>query len=358
MIFRLASRLRCSKRRLALHPILAISCLSASIIAIDQVSAQAIAAPTGVAASAGETQALLVWNTVTGATGYNVYRSTTSGYVKVNTTDPVAANAYIDSSLTNGTAYYYVVTALSGATESANSTQVSASPLVQDTYWTVTQPSTINAPAPTITSDATGISCSSGSTLMTSALVAGSTANSISAAANYSGTWTFTWTGTSWPSLYVISENLSAMYSASVNSGNGTASVSLTGGSTLISAAFPTSATEITTTPSTNVTFNTSDLTAPVFTTASTSHVAGNTPPNGSTSGTSIGWSETLSNNTSKTTAYTQAWFQSHFASPSSVVLTFTLPAQDITTSAALTSTSSTANVSAAATVSDIYSGL
>ncbi len=73
------------------------------------------AAPTGLAATAGEEQVELDWNdnSESDLDGYNVYRSTTSGsgYSKVNT-GLVSTSNYTDTGLTNGTTYYYVVTAV------------------------------------------------------------------------------------------------------------------------------------------------------------------------------------------------------------------------------------------------------
>jgi hypothetical protein len=62
-------------------------------------------------------------------TGYNVYSGTVSGgpYTKLTST-PVAATNYTDSNVTDGTTYYFVVTAVnSDNQESAYSTQASAS---------------------------------------------------------------------------------------------------------------------------------------------------------------------------------------------------------------------------------------
>jgi bacillopeptidase F len=52
-------------------------------------------------------------SSTTTVTGYNVYRSTTngSGYVKINSS-PVTLLAYTDSTVANGTTYFYVATAV------------------------------------------------------------------------------------------------------------------------------------------------------------------------------------------------------------------------------------------------------
>jgi hypothetical protein len=84
-------------------------------------------APTNLTATPGNQQVSLTWSASSGATSYNVKRATNNGgpYTQVaNTTVPNDT----DSSLTNGTTYYYVVSALNSAGESANSSQVSATP--------------------------------------------------------------------------------------------------------------------------------------------------------------------------------------------------------------------------------------
>ena len=85
-------------------------------------------APTGPVATPGNAQVVLSWTASSGATGYKVKRSTTSGtgYATIGT--PGTA-AYADTSAVNGTTYYYVVSATNSAGESvANSPQVSATP--------------------------------------------------------------------------------------------------------------------------------------------------------------------------------------------------------------------------------------
>ena len=85
------------------------------------------AAPTGLQATAGNAQVSLSWTASAGATGYHVKRSTTSGSGYAQIAAPTTTS-YTDTGLTNGTTYYYVVSALNAAGEGANSSQVSASP--------------------------------------------------------------------------------------------------------------------------------------------------------------------------------------------------------------------------------------
>ena len=72
---------------------------------------------------------VLTWNASTSSVaGYNVYRGTVSGgpYTKINSA-LVTALTYTDSTVQNGTTYYYVTTAVdSGGTESVHSNEVSA----------------------------------------------------------------------------------------------------------------------------------------------------------------------------------------------------------------------------------------
>jgi len=85
-------------------------------------------APTGVAATAADQQVSLTWNATGPATGYNVKRSLTSGgpYTVIATNQSTAS--YTDTGLTNGTAYYYVVSALYAGGQSANSLAAGATP--------------------------------------------------------------------------------------------------------------------------------------------------------------------------------------------------------------------------------------
>ena len=88
---------------------------------------QVPAAPAGLMATAGNAQVSLTWSASTGATSYHLKRSTTNGGPYTQIAAPTAAT-FTDTGLTNGTTYFYVVSALNSAGESANSTQASAAP--------------------------------------------------------------------------------------------------------------------------------------------------------------------------------------------------------------------------------------
>ena len=85
------------------------------------------AAPAGLTATAGDGSVALNWSASATATNYFVKRSTVSGsgYSAVATNTSLT---FTNTGLSNGTLYYYVVSALNGAGESTNSTQVSARP--------------------------------------------------------------------------------------------------------------------------------------------------------------------------------------------------------------------------------------
>jgi fibronectin type 3 domain-containing protein len=325
------------------------------------VLATATTIASGLVATPGEQQVLLTWQPVQNATGYNVYRSTSSGgtYTKITTTAPSVANAYIDTGRTNGTTYYYYVKAIVGGVEGTASALASAAPLAQDTYWTVTPPSNRNSPTPSMTANTSAFSIGHGTTLMTSATVVGpvSSSTSTQSQAACSGTWTFTWTGSSWPSLYTITRLQKQIYAASVNAGNGSASVANTGSNTLVSATWPTSASAILAVPAVTATFNTADLNTPSLSSATNIHIAGPMTAPGTTTGAATGWSENINNLTSTVTGYTTPWFQSRFSSPSAIVLTFTVPSSDITVNANLTSAISTGSSVGQSVIEDIFGG-
>lgn len=83
--------------------------------------------PTGLTATIGDSTVTLAWTASNGATGYHVKRATTSGGPYTQMSAPTSPG-YTDSSVTNGTTYYYVVSAMNAAGESANSAEVAATP--------------------------------------------------------------------------------------------------------------------------------------------------------------------------------------------------------------------------------------
>ncbi|HEX6901407.1 MAG TPA: choice-of-anchor B family protein [Thermoanaerobaculia bacterium] len=106
------------------------------IVHVDPVAAPG--ASSGLAATPGNAQATLTWTAASGATGTSVYRSTSSGgpYTAVKTN--VIGTSYTDTGLTNGTAYFYVVTGTNAEGEGASSNQASATPTAASTPTTVT----------------------------------------------------------------------------------------------------------------------------------------------------------------------------------------------------------------------------
>jgi fibronectin type 3 domain-containing protein len=83
--------------------------------------------PANLTATAGDATVAVSWNASDGATGYNLRRASASGgpYTVIAT---LSATTYVDTAVTNGTTYYYVVSSIKGSAESGNSAQVSATP--------------------------------------------------------------------------------------------------------------------------------------------------------------------------------------------------------------------------------------
>ena len=99
--------------------------------------------PTSVTAFADNNDVVVQWVGSRKASGYHIKRSTTSGggagYTTIATyTPPTGPNyfsviPYSDATASNGTTYYYVVSSLDAAGESANSSQASATPAAVST---------------------------------------------------------------------------------------------------------------------------------------------------------------------------------------------------------------------------------
>ncbi len=106
------------------------------------------AAPTGISATGGANQATISWSAVTGATSYNVYWSTTSGVTATTGTRIAGVSSpFVQTGLAASTAYFYVVTAVNSAGESAPSVQASA---------------TTDAPTATVPAAPTGVTATGG----------------------------------------------------------------------------------------------------------------------------------------------------------------------------------------------------
>jgi autotransporter-associated beta strand protein len=108
---------------------------SASWLGVDMVRFDYVnpapAAPTGLAAIAGNATVALDWadNTESDLANYNVYRSLTPGGPYSLMATNIATSNYSDNSVTNGTTYYYAVAAVDvGGMESAKSSETSATP--------------------------------------------------------------------------------------------------------------------------------------------------------------------------------------------------------------------------------------
>ncbi len=84
--------------------------------------------PSNLAAAAEDGQVRLTWEASAGADSYRVKRSTVSGGPYTTVAEGIAGTSHVDAGLTNGTTYYYVVTAVNAHGESDPSSQASATP--------------------------------------------------------------------------------------------------------------------------------------------------------------------------------------------------------------------------------------
>ncbi|NDI33805.1 DNRLRE domain-containing protein [Chengkuizengella sediminis] len=84
--------------------------------------------PIGFTATQGNGEVQLNWDVNTGVDSYNIKRSEVSGGPYSIISSGVTTSSYTDTNVNNGTTYYYVVSAVNGSGESANSNEVVATP--------------------------------------------------------------------------------------------------------------------------------------------------------------------------------------------------------------------------------------
>ena len=85
-------------------------------------------APTNLVAAVGNGQAVLSWAGPPNATAYTVLRGTASGGESTVIASNVSVTSATDTGLSNGTTYYYVVTAANLSGTSGNSNEASVTP--------------------------------------------------------------------------------------------------------------------------------------------------------------------------------------------------------------------------------------
>jgi fibronectin type 3 domain-containing protein len=197
---------------------------SAEVSATPTAPVAVPATPAGLAATAGNAAVNLGWNASSGATGYHVKRATVSGGPYTQIAAPKSAT-FADSGLTNGTKYFYVVSAANFAGESANSAQASATPIAPVTIPPV--PSGLTATAGNAQVSLTW-SVSSGATSyhVKRATVSGGPYTQVSAPTNGNFTDTGLTNGTKY--FYVVSALNSAGESANSSPANATPSAPVT----------------------------------------------------------------------------------------------------------------------------------
>lgn len=107
----------------------ALWCLSATNNPPNPVATSPPEAPTNFVALAGDQQVLLLWQGVPLAAGYNLRRAPTSGGPYVPVTNGITGASFTDSDVSNGTTYYYLLTATNHFGEGNPSQEISATPV-------------------------------------------------------------------------------------------------------------------------------------------------------------------------------------------------------------------------------------
>jgi len=314
------------------YTVKAVNSVSSSV-ASTEVTATPTPVPVGVVGTGGDKDALITWAPFSSATGYNVYRSTTSGsgYTKL-TGNPTTANAYLDldSTLTDGTTYYYVVTAIAPA-ESAFSSQVTVTPVIQNGTWSVVYTNSTNSSStPVTTSSGVAIGFSQNGIAGAAASETGvfSITSPLTSSASTAGQWSVTWSPSqpgALPTLLVLNRSVVRSSNAIVANASGTATVTSGTGSTLATVTYPNSLTASLTNSPVTTTWATTDPNQISSTTTST--VSAQQAVTG-------GWSDVETTATFIRSAYTGAYFAGGGS------LAFTLPATSAAINASVSGSS------------------
>ncbi|MDQ2811475.1 MAG: discoidin domain-containing protein [Actinomycetota bacterium] len=101
---------------------------SNEVSVVPAASATVPPAPAGLNATAGNGSVGLTWGASAGATSYSVYRGTAPGAEGTTAVGTTTSASFTDTGLTNGTAYYYKVTASNSAGASPSSNEATATP--------------------------------------------------------------------------------------------------------------------------------------------------------------------------------------------------------------------------------------
>ena len=97
--------------------------------AMGPLGTAAAVTPGGLTAVAGDGQATLTWNSSANATGYNLKRSSSLHGIYSSIATNLSSLSFTNTGLSDGTTYYFAVSALNTAGESTNSLPVSVQPV-------------------------------------------------------------------------------------------------------------------------------------------------------------------------------------------------------------------------------------
>lgn len=168
--------------------------------------------------------------------------------------------------------------------------------------------------------------------------------------AGYSGNWNFQWlpnNSTDWPGDTTIQSVRNETYHVTAQDGTGSVTVTDSLSNQIVNAYLPNMGEALADDPQPTVVTDTSDPNLTITTTTITSH---HTTTDSST------MSDVVTRTVTVQRAYTAAWFQNNFTSPDQILLTFAVEANDVTTAASFSSSSTTPGATGSTAVSDAFS--